>query len=141
MSWHNKKQNSVALSMAEAEYIATGLGCAQVLWMKQILSDFGLTYSHVAMKFAGIQVNTIKRWTRMLPHVAHKIFDSEQFGRMLAQSSVCASSGIHTNVSSLLLILPAQIGSSSFFIFRFLSLPFLKPWETSFAYWCSKRKC
>ena len=34
----------------------------------------------------------------MLPHVAHKIFDSERFGRMLAQSSVCASSGIHTNV-------------------------------------------
>ena len=56
----------------------------------------------------------------MLPHVAHKIFDSERFGRMLAQSSVCASSGIHTNVSSLLLILPAQIGSSSFFIFCFL---------------------
>ena len=79
------------------------------------------------MKFAGIQVNTIKRWTRMLPHVAHKIFDSERFGRMLAQSSVCASSGIHTNVSSLLLILPAQIGSSSFFIFCFLSLLFLKP--------------
>ena len=40
MSWHSKKQNSVALSTAEAEYIATGLGCAQVLWMKQTLSDF-----------------------------------------------------------------------------------------------------
>ena len=67
----------------------------------------------------------------MLPYVAHKIFDSERFGRMLAQSSVCASSAIHTNVSSLLLIVRAHIGSSSFFIFRFLSLPFLKPWETS----------
>ena len=46
VSWHSKKQNSVALSTAEAEYIAAGLGCAQVLWMKQTLSDFGLTYSH-----------------------------------------------------------------------------------------------
>ena len=39
VSWHSKKQNSVALSMTEAEYIAAGLGCAQVLWMKQTLSD------------------------------------------------------------------------------------------------------
>ena len=31
MSWHGKKQNLIALSMMEAEYIATGLGCAQVL--------------------------------------------------------------------------------------------------------------
>ncbi|RVW83985.1 Retrovirus-related Pol polyprotein from transposon RE1 [Vitis vinifera] len=28
VSWHSKKQNSVALSMAEAEYIATNLCCA-----------------------------------------------------------------------------------------------------------------
>ena len=36
--------------MAEAEYIAIGLGCAQVLWMKQTLSDYGLTFSHVPIK-------------------------------------------------------------------------------------------
>ena len=39
------KQNLIALSMAEAEYIDARLGCAQVLWMKQTLSDFGLTFS------------------------------------------------------------------------------------------------
>ena len=50
VSWHSKKQNSVVLSTAEVEYIAAGLGCAQVLWMKQTLSDFGLTYSHVPIK-------------------------------------------------------------------------------------------
>ena len=50
MSWHNKKQNLVVLSTVEAEYIAAGLGCAQVLWMKQTLSDFGLTFSHVSIK-------------------------------------------------------------------------------------------
>ena len=31
VSWHNKKQNSVALSTAEAKYITSGLRCAQVL--------------------------------------------------------------------------------------------------------------
>jgi hypothetical protein len=34
ISWSSKKQNSVALSIAEAEYIATGSCCAQILWMK-----------------------------------------------------------------------------------------------------------
>ena len=50
----------------------------------------------------------------MLPLVVQKTFDSERFGRILAQSSVRASSGIHTNVSSLLLILRAQTGSRFF---------------------------
>ena len=35
VSWHNKKQNSVVLSTAEAEYIYAGSCCAQILWMRQ----------------------------------------------------------------------------------------------------------
>ena len=50
VSWHSKKQNSVALSTAEAEYIAAGLCCAQILWMKQTLSDFNLSFEHVPIK-------------------------------------------------------------------------------------------
>jgi hypothetical protein len=34
VSWSYKKQNSVALSTAEAEYVSTGSCCAQLLWMK-----------------------------------------------------------------------------------------------------------
>ena len=44
VSWHSKKQNFVALSTAEAKYIAAGLCCAQSLWMKQTLSDFDLSF-------------------------------------------------------------------------------------------------
>ena len=61
MSWHSKKQNSVALSTTEAEYIAIGLGCAQVLWKKQTLSDFGLTYSHVPLKCDNTSVISISK--------------------------------------------------------------------------------
>jgi hypothetical protein len=45
VSWFSKKQNSVSLSTTEAEYIAASLACTQVLWMKQTLKDFGLSYS------------------------------------------------------------------------------------------------
>jgi hypothetical protein len=34
MSRASKKQNSVALSTAEAEYVAAGHCCAQLLWMR-----------------------------------------------------------------------------------------------------------
>jgi hypothetical protein len=41
VSWASKKQNSVALSTAEAEYIIAGHYCAQLLWMRQTLRDYG----------------------------------------------------------------------------------------------------
>ena len=50
VSWHSKKQNSVALLMTEDEYITTGLCCAQILLMKQTLSDFDLYFEHVLIK-------------------------------------------------------------------------------------------
>ncbi|XP_015167182.1 uncharacterized mitochondrial protein AtMg00810-like [Solanum tuberosum] len=37
ISWGTKKQNSVALSTAEAEYVAVACCCAQFLWIKQQL--------------------------------------------------------------------------------------------------------
>jgi hypothetical protein len=39
VSWLSKKQSSVSLSIAEAEYIATTTCCTQVLWMKETLID------------------------------------------------------------------------------------------------------
>ena len=43
VSWTSKKQNSVSLSIAEAEYIATRSCCAQLLWMRKLLHDYGIT--------------------------------------------------------------------------------------------------
>jgi hypothetical protein len=47
VSWASKKQNSVALSTAEAEYIAAGHCCAQLLWMRQTLRDYGYKLTKV----------------------------------------------------------------------------------------------
>jgi hypothetical protein len=49
VSWASKKQNSVALSTAEAEYIAAGHCCAQLLWMRQTLTDYGYKLSKVPL--------------------------------------------------------------------------------------------
>ncbi|CAM8949587.1 unnamed protein product [Rhodiola kirilowii] len=47
VSWGSKKQNSVALSTAEAEYIAAAACCAQILWLRNLLSDFNLHFDQV----------------------------------------------------------------------------------------------
>jgi hypothetical protein len=38
--WFSKKQNCVALSTAEAEYIAAGSSCSQLVWMKKMLKEY-----------------------------------------------------------------------------------------------------
>ena len=47
ISWFSKKQNSVSTSTAEAEYIAAGSCCAQLLWMRNQLLDYGLNLSKI----------------------------------------------------------------------------------------------
>jgi hypothetical protein len=49
VSYSSKKQTSVALSTAEAEYVAAGQCCSQLLWMRQTLRDFGYILSKVAL--------------------------------------------------------------------------------------------
>ena len=49
VSWSSKKQNCVFLSTAEAEYIAAGSCCAQLLWMRQTLMDYGVKYDKVPL--------------------------------------------------------------------------------------------
>ncbi|XP_012841324.1 PREDICTED: uncharacterized protein LOC105961635 [Erythranthe guttata] len=43
VSWYSKKRNSISLSTAESEYIAAGSCCAQLLWMKQMVCDYGIS--------------------------------------------------------------------------------------------------
>ncbi|KAL8101032.1 hypothetical protein AgCh_033059 [Apium graveolens] len=70
VSWFSKKQKSISTSTAEAEYIAAGSCCAQILWMKNQLLDNGLEFSNIpiycdnqsaiAMKGNPVQHSMIK---------------------------------------------------------------------------------
>jgi hypothetical protein len=68
VSWSSKKQDSVTLSTAEAEYISAGSCCAQLLGMKATLSDFGIKFKQVpllcdnesVMKFTNYPVQHLR---------------------------------------------------------------------------------
>jgi hypothetical protein len=47
--WSSKKQNSVALSTVEAQYVAAESYCAQLLWMQQTLKNYGYTLNNVPL--------------------------------------------------------------------------------------------
>ncbi|GJT32744.1 integrase, catalytic region, zinc finger, CCHC-type containing protein [Tanacetum coccineum] len=42
--WSSKKQNCVSISTAESEYVAVSGCCAQVLWMRTQLTDYGFFF-------------------------------------------------------------------------------------------------
>ena len=41
VSWSSKKQETVAQSSAEAEYVSAALATSQAIWLKRILKDLG----------------------------------------------------------------------------------------------------
>ncbi|GJX23069.1 hypothetical protein Tco_0227514 [Tanacetum coccineum] len=41
LCWMSKKQNCTAMSLTEAEYVALSASCAQVMWMRTQLPDYG----------------------------------------------------------------------------------------------------
>jgi len=49
ISWNSKKQACVALSTTEAEYIGAGHACAQSIWLKHQLVDYGVKLEKVPL--------------------------------------------------------------------------------------------
>nr|GFC15034.1 hypothetical protein [Tanacetum cinerariifolium] len=49
ISWSSKRHKSAAISSTEAEYIALSGCCAQILWMRSQLSDYGLVFNKIPM--------------------------------------------------------------------------------------------
>nr|GEU82800.1 copia protein [Tanacetum cinerariifolium] len=51
VSWSSKKQKSTAISSAKAKYIALSRCCAQILWMRSQLTDYGFHFNKIPMYY------------------------------------------------------------------------------------------
>nr|GEZ84989.1 hypothetical protein [Tanacetum cinerariifolium] len=49
--WMSKKQNCTAMSSAEAEYVVLSTSCAQVIWMRTQLQDYGFNYKKISLYY------------------------------------------------------------------------------------------
>nr|GEU35476.1 retrovirus-related Pol polyprotein from transposon TNT 1-94 [Tanacetum cinerariifolium] len=49
--WSSKKQDCMALSTMEAEYVSLSACCAQVLWMRTQLTDYGFHFNKIPIYF------------------------------------------------------------------------------------------
>ncbi|GKC97588.1 retrovirus-related pol polyprotein from transposon TNT 1-94, partial [Tanacetum coccineum] len=49
VSWMSKKQDCTAMSSVEAEYMALSTSCAQVMWMRTQLQDYGFNYNKIPL--------------------------------------------------------------------------------------------
>nr|GEX19361.1 copia protein [Tanacetum cinerariifolium] len=47
VTWSSKKQDCTALSTVEAEYVSLSACCAQVLWMRTQLTDYGFHFNKI----------------------------------------------------------------------------------------------
>ena len=96
VSWISKKQNSVSLSIAEAEYIAAGSCCTQLLWMKKLLHDYGIPQDTMCI-FCD-NTSAIYLFKNLVQHSKSKHIEiCYHFIQDLVEDKVVCLEFIHTN--------------------------------------------
>nr|GEU67451.1 integrase, catalytic region, zinc finger, CCHC-type, peptidase aspartic, catalytic [Tanacetum cinerariifolium] len=60
VSWSSKKQKSTAISTTEAKYIAMSGCCAQILWMRSQLTDYGFDFNKIPLYCVALCCNNVK---------------------------------------------------------------------------------
>ncbi|CAM8889509.1 unnamed protein product [Rhodiola kirilowii] len=96
VSWFSKKQNSISLSTAEAEYIAAGSNCTQLLWMKQMLSEYGVKQEEMTLYCDNMSAISISK--NPMQHSRTKHIDiRHHFIRELVEQKVVTLTHVTTD--------------------------------------------
>jgi hypothetical protein len=92
VAWMSKKQASISLSTAEAEYIAAGSCCTQLMWMKTLLEDYRFSQDTMIINCSAINISK-----NPVQHSRTKHIDiRNHFLRDLVESEVVSLSFIPT---------------------------------------------
>nr|GEY34100.1 uncharacterized mitochondrial protein AtMg00810-like [Tanacetum cinerariifolium] len=51
VTWSSKKQDCTSMSSAEAKYVSLSTCCAQVLWLRTLLTDYGFHFDRIPMYY------------------------------------------------------------------------------------------
>nr|GEW97225.1 retrovirus-related Pol polyprotein from transposon TNT 1-94 [Tanacetum cinerariifolium] len=69
MCWSAKKQQSVAMSSAKADYVAAARCCANILWMKSQLTDYDIIYEKIGVKRTLKKSYLPPRWRLLMGQI------------------------------------------------------------------------
>ncbi|CAL8154929.1 unnamed protein product [Prunus armeniaca] len=95
VSWFNKKQNCLPLN-CQAEYIDAGSGCTQLLWMKQMLIDYGLQQDKMMIFCDNLSAINISK--NLVQHSSAKHIDiRHHFIRDLVEDNILSLEFIFTD--------------------------------------------
>ncbi|KAL0558931.1 hypothetical protein IC582_003519 [Cucumis melo] len=112
ISWLSKKQNCVSLSTAEAEYIAAGNGCTQLIWMKNMLHEYGFDQDTMTLYYDNMSAIDISK--NLVQHSRTKHIDiRHHFIRELVEDKVIKLDRISSNLQ-LANIFTKPLDASSF---------------------------
>nr|GEV08452.1 uncharacterized mitochondrial protein AtMg00810-like [Tanacetum cinerariifolium] len=100
VSWSSKKQDCTTLSTAEAEYVSLSACCAQVLWIRTHLTDYGFSFSKIPIycdskSSIAISCNPVQH--ARTKHIAvryHFIKEHVQKGGLVLLSFVTSNTGV-----------------------------------------------
>ena len=96
VSWMSKKQNSISLSTVEAEYIAAGSCCPQLLWIQKLLHDYGICQKHLTIYCDN--TNAINISKNQVQHSKTKHIEiRHHFIRELVEDGTLTLEFIHTD--------------------------------------------
>ena len=94
--WMSKKKNSISLSTAEAEYIAAGSCCTQLLWMQKLLHDYGICEEHLTIYCDNTSAINISKNPVQHSRTKH-IEIRHHFIRELVEDGILTLEFIHTD--------------------------------------------
>ncbi|GKF49330.1 hypothetical protein Tco_0142581 [Tanacetum coccineum] len=78
VSWMSKKQDCTAMLSAEVEYVALSANCAQVMWMRTQLKDYGFNYNKILLYCdSQTEYQLADMFTKALPEDRFSILSDE----------------------------------------------------------------
>ncbi|GKD24199.1 retrovirus-related pol polyprotein from transposon TNT 1-94, partial [Tanacetum coccineum] len=107
--WSAKKQKSIAMSSAEAEYVAAAGCCATILWMKSQLSDYDILYEmHIDIRYHFIRDHILKGDIELhfiptpyqLADIFIKPLDEPNFKRLICELGILNIDGLKLEPSN-----------------------------------------
>ena len=91
-----EKQNLVSLSTVEVEYIAAGSCCAQLLWMRKLLHDYGITQDTICVFYDNTSAINLSK-NPVQHSKSNHIEIQYHFIRDLVEKKIVCLEFIHTN--------------------------------------------